>query len=633
MAGLKQRIASGAVQTGPDNMASADILKAISVRSHELVSEQFRVFNEEIVPALSADGIQLLPRTEWTDRQREWLRAHVNNVMPILSPAVLDPAHPFPRILNKGLNFIVSLKGTDAFGRKGGMAIVQAPRSVPRVIKLPQAETGSGPFDFVFLSSVIHEFIGDLFPRMEVVGCYQFRVTRNSELYLDEEEVADLRRALEGELLSRRYGEAVRLEVADKCSNEMISFLLDKFDLAEDDLFQVEGPVNLHRLMAVYDLLHRPDLKYKTFTPKIPKKIVRQRTMFDRIRKKDILLHHPFESFAPVIDFISEAARDPEVLAIKQTLYRTGPDSAIVDALVLAAGTGKEVTVVIELKARFDEEANIALSTRLEEAGCHITYGVVGYKTHAKMILIVRREKGGIRNYVHLGTGNYHARTSRLYTDYSFFTYNSEITDDVHRLFLQLTSLGKVGKFKKIFDAPFSLHDALLTKIERERHHAEKGHPARIIVKLNHLTETGIIQALYRASNAGVKIDLIVRSTCSLRPGVTGVSENITVRSIVGRFLEHTRVLYFHNNGKYEVYCGSADWMIRNFFRRVEICFPVEKPELRRRIIEDLEYYLKDNTQAWILHSDGTYQKLEPGQEKPFSAQTTLLEKYSRKPG
>ncbi|MGO9612353.1 MAG: polyphosphate kinase 1 [Dissulfurispiraceae bacterium] len=633
VAGLKQKIASGSVQKGPDNIAPADIMKEIAVRSHALVAEQFRVFNEELVPALSRNGIQLLARTDWSTKQREWLRAHVNHVMPVLSPVGLDPAHPFPRILNKGLNFIVALKGKDAFGRKGGMAVVQAPRSLPRVIKLPQNETGSGPSDFVFLSSVIHEFIGDLFPGMEVVGCYQFRVTRNSELYLDEEEIADLRRALEGELLSRRYGDAVRLEVADNCSPDMISFLLNKFALTEDDLFQVEGPVNLHRLMAVYDLLDRPDLKYQTFTPKIPRKMARQINMFERIREKDILLHHPFESFVPVIDFVAEAGRDPEVLAIKQTLYRTGPDSAIVDALVAAARAGKEVTVVIELKARFDEEANIALSNRLEDAGAHITYGVVGYKTHAKMILVVRREEGEIRNYVHLGTGNYHARTSRLYTDYSFFTCNREITEDVHHLFLQLTGLGKVGKLKKLFDAPFTLHDALLSKIERETLHAAKGQPARIIAKLNHLTEPGIIQALYRASRAGVQVQLIIRSTCSLRPGIPEISENITVRSVVGRFLEHTRVLYFYNSGKPEVFCCSADWMVRNFFRRVETCFPVEQPQLRQRLIEDLEYYLKDNSQAWILQSDGTYRKLAPGAEEPFSAQNALLERYSRSAG
>lgn len=633
VAGLKQKIASGSVQTGPDNMAPADITRAIAVRSHALVAEQFRVFNEVLTPALSGEGIRFLPRTEWTVRQREWLRAHVNHVMPILSPVGLDPAHPFPRILNKGLTFIVALKGKDAFGRRGSMAVVQAPRSLPRVIKLLQNETGSGPSDFVFLSSVIHEFIGDLFPQMEVVGCYQFRVTRNSELYLDEEEVADLRRALEGELLSRRYGDAVRLEVADNCPNDIISFLLDKFALSGEDLFRVDGPVNLHRLMAVYDLLDRPDLKYQTFTPKIPRKIARKINMFERIREKDILLHHPFESFVPVIDFVSEAARDPEVLAIKQTLYRTGPDSAIVDALVAAARAGKEVTVVIELKARFDEEANIALSNRLEDAGAHIIYGVVGYKTHAKMILVVRREEGDIRKYAHLGTGNYHARTSRLYTDYSFFTCDREITEDVHHLFLQLTSLGRVGKLKKLFDAPFSLHDALQAKIERETLHASKGQPARIIAKLNHLTEPVIIQALYRASAAGVKVQLIVRSTCSLRPGIPGVSDNIEVRSVVGRFLEHTRVLYFDNGGKPEVYCSSADWMVRNFFRRVETCFPIERPELRRKVIEDLEYYLKDNSQAWILHSDGTYSKLSPGASEPFAAQAALLEKYSRPTG
>lgn len=630
VAGLKQKIVSGSVQTGPDNIAPTDVIKGIAVRSHELVAEQFRVFKEILVPALAQEGIRFLHRPEWTPTQREWLHAHIKNVLPILSPFGLDPAHPFPRILNKGLNFIVALKGKDAFGRSGGMAVVQAPRSLPRIIRLPQKETGSGPYDFAFLSSVIHEFIGDLFPHMEVVGCHQFRVTRNSELYLDEEEIADLRRALEGELLARRYGDAVRLEVSDKCSADMISFLLEKFALKEDDLFQVDGPVNLHRLMAVYDLVDRPDLKYQTFTPKIPRKITRKSSMFEQIRAKDILLYHPFESFLPVIDFLAQAARDPDVLAIKQTLYRTGPDSAIVDALVAAARAGKEVTVVIELKARFDEEANIALSNRLEDAGAHITYGVVGYKTHAKMILVSRQEEGTIRNYVHLGTGNYHARTSRLYTDYSFFTCDRDITEDVHHLFLQLTSLGKVGKLKKLFDAPFSLHDGLLSKIDRETQHAANGHPARIIIKLNHLTEPVIIQALYQASKAGVRIHLIVRSTCSLKPGLPGISDNIEVRSIIGRFLEHTRVIYFHNGGKPEVYCSSSDWMVRNFFRRVETCFPIERPELKQRLIDDLEYYLKDNCQAWSLQSDGTYKKVEPGEATPFSAQAALLEKYSR---
>jgi len=458
-------------------------------------------------------------------------------------------------------------------------------------------------------------------------------VTRNSELFVDEEEVDDLRRAVEGELLARRYGDAVRLEVADNCPSDMAAYLLNKSDLGPDDLYRVNGPVNLLRLLAVPELVDRPDLKYPAFTPGLPARLVRSKDIFETLRGGDILLHHPFESFAPVVDFVRQAAADPKVLAIKQTLYRTGRESAIVDALIQAARTGKEVTVVIELRARFDEEANINLSAALEEAGAHVVYGIVGYKTHAKMILVVRRERTRLRHYVHLGTGNYHDRTARVYTDFGLLTCDDAIGNDVHKLFLQLTSLGRVSKLQKLLQSPFTLHKELLQKIEREAEHARRGKPARLTAKMNALVEPNIIQALYRAAQAGVKIDLIVRGICCLRPGVPGLSDNIRVRSIIGRFLEHTRVFCFHNDGKDEVYCASADWMDRNFFRRVEVVFPIEDKALRGRVLKEaLGRYLADNTQAWELQPDGSYTRLTSDGAEPVSAQATLLKELAQAP-
>jgi len=630
VAGLIQKAEMASTQAGPDNMSPQETLRAISTRAHTLVKEQYRILNEALIPQLAEEGIRFIRRGQWSRRQDAWLRRFFReSLLPVISPLGLDSAHPFPRILNKSLNFIVSLKGKDAFGRTGGMAVVQAPRALPRVIQLPPEETGSGPYDFVFLSSVIHAYVDELFPGMNVTGCYQFRVTRNSDLYVDPEEVDDLLRAVEGELPQRRYGEAVRLEVADNCPEEMVDFLLKTFGLERDALYQVNGPVNLNRLMQVYDLVDRPDLKFPAFTPAIPD-VLRGQAVTDALAKQDILLHHPFESFVPVVDFLRQAAADPKVLAIKQTLYRTGPQSAIVDALVAAARAGKEVTVVVELRARFDEEANIALANRLQEAGAHVVYGIVGYKTHAKMMLVVRREGRRLRHYVHLGTGNYHARTARLYTDYGLLTCDPAIGEDVHRIFLQLTSLGKVSHLNKLLQSPFTLHKGLIQRIERERSNHLAGKPARIVAKVNALTEPQIIQALYRASQAGVPIDLVVRGMCALRPGVEGVSETIQVRSIVGRFLEHTRVYYFENGGKPEVFCASADWMERNLFHRVETAFPIENKRLKQRVIDDLHSYLRDNTQAWLLQSDGSYRRLTPAEgETPFSAQRSLLERYA----
>lgn len=627
VAGLKQALEMGSVQAGPDNRTPQEVLREISTRTHELVDEQYAILNDALTPALAQAGIRFLRRGEWTERQQSWIREYFeDSLLPVLSPLGLDPAHPFPQVLNKSLNFIVSLEGKDAFGRNSGMAVVQAPRALPRLIRLPADMDGNGPYDFVFLSSIIHAHVNDLFPGMNATGCYQFRVTRNSDLYVDEEEVDDLLRAMEGELPSRRYGDAVRLEVAANCPEPMADYLLEEFELGREDLYQVNGPVNLNRLLAVYDLVDRPDLKYPAFTPGLPSELGHAGDMFKALRRQDILLHHPFESFAPVIEFLRQAAQDPDVLAIKQTLYRTGPDSVLVDHLVAAARAGKEVTVVVELRARFDEEANIKLANRLQEAGAHVVYGVVGHKTHAKMLLVVRREGRHLQHYVHLGTGNYHSRTARLYTDYGLFTASAAMGEDVHRVFLQLTSLGKVSQLTRLLESPFTLHEGMLAKIAREAGHAEAGQRAHIIVKVNALVEARAIQALYAASRAGVEVDLIVRGMCSLRPGVPGISENIRVRSVIGRFLEHTRVFYFANAGDPELYCSSADWMERNFFRRVETAFPVDQPELRHRVLEDLECYLRDNTQAWWLNADGTYTRLRPAEgEAPCSAQIELL--------
>ncbi len=634
VAGLQQMAELNPMQRGADGMTPGETLAAISKRTHELVEEQYRVFNEEVIPALEQERIRFLRRSEWTPDQDAWLKTYFQNeLMPVLSPIGLDPAHPFPRILNKSLNFIVQLSGKDAFGRNTGFAIVQAPRALPRLIQIPSDVAGTGPHDFVFLSSVIHAYVDDLFPGMEARGCYQFRLTRNSDLLVDEEEVKDLMEALEGELSQRQWGDIVRLEVAHNCPEGLWQYLMDVAQLTPADVYQVNGPVNLHRLMAIPDMVDRPELKYAPYTPRVPKALSGT-DVFAAIRERDHLLHHPYDSFMPVVDFLRHAARDPKVLAIKQTLYRTGDKSAVVEALIEAARNGKEVTVVVELRARFDEEANIDLAEQLQDVGAHVVYGVVGYKTHAKMSLVVRREDtappapgaaagAGLRHYAHLGTGNYHPRTARLYTDYGLFTADPQICKDVHAVFLQLTSLGKVTKLHRLLQSPFTLAKAMHAKIEREIAHAKAGKPARIIAKMNALVEPEIIQALYRASQAGVRVDLIIRGMCCLRPGVPGLSEQIHVRSIVGRFLEHHRVNYFENGGDPELYLSSADWMERNLFRRVEVAFPVLDKKLRERVMAHLDAYLADTAQSWVLQPDGSYQRPASagGDRKPVQLQ------------
>ncbi len=632
VAGVKQQVKYGSVQTGSDNLSPQEVLNKISETAHELVIEQYRVMNESLTPALEKEGIRIIRRSDWKPAMARWIKRYfANNVLPVLSPIGLDPAHPFPRVLNKNLYFIISLEGKDAFGRESRLAIVQAPRSLPRVVHIPPDQAKS-KYSFALLSSIIHAHVGDLFPGMTTTGCYQFKVTRDSDLFVDNEEVDDLLRALEGELPSRRFSDAVRLEVADNCPEELSSFLLEKFNLSEDELYQVKGPVNLSRLISVVDLVDRPDLIYRGFIPDLPQRLLKATSIFDTLRNGDILLHHPFQSFAPVIDFLRQAVADPNVLSIKQTLYRTGNDSAVVDALMAAARLGKEVTVVIELRARFDEEANIELASDLQDAGAHVVYGVVGFKTHAKMILVVRREGRSLRRYVHLGTGNYHARTARIYTDFGLLTCDKAVGEDVNKLFHQLTGLGRAGKLKKLLQSPFTLHKTLLAYIETEIELANAGKEARIIAKMNALVDADIIQALYRASCAGVKVDLIVRGICCIRPGIKGVSENIRVRSIIGRFLEHTRIFYFCNDGEELVYCSSADWMPRNLHHRVEACFPIEEKRPRDRIMKlGLLNYLSDNTQAWVLSSDGSYKRVKPGNQKPKCAQDLLLEHYTEK--
>lgn len=630
VASLKQRQELGSLTGGPDGMTVPEQLAAIHGRAAALVKDQYELLHQLVFPDLASQGIQFVNAKTLTAAQRKWVGDYfAKEVEPVLTPLGLDPARPFPRIQNKSLNFIVRLSGKDAFGRDAELAVVQVPRSLPRIIRLPPTTGEPGKTYFVFLSAVISTFIAQLFSGMKVEGAWQFRVTRNSDLFVDDEEVDNLLRAIEGELAQRRYGAAVRLETSFDCPEDITSFLLRHFALKRDDLYQVNGPVNLNRLMAIYDLVDRPDLKFPTFTPCIPKRLVAKEDIFAVMRESEILLHHPFEAFAPVIDFLRQAAADPDVLAIKQTLYRTGPQSPVVDALVDAARAGKEVTVIIELMARFDEAANIQLATRLQEAGAHVMYGVVGYKTHAKLIMVVRRERGKLRRYCHCGTGNYHPNTARVYTDYGLFTCDEAVGEDLHELFLQLTSPTRVATMQKILQSPFTLHEGLLEKTRREMAFAREGKPARIIAKMNALIEPQIIQTLYSAAMAGVKIDLIVRGICALRPGMPGISENITVRSVIGRFLEHSRVYYFHNDGSPEIFCASADWMERNFFRRIEVCFPIERKQHRDRIVEDLQTYLADNEQAWVLRPDGKYERASANGAPAVTAQQVLLQRYS----
>ncbi len=631
VAGVKEQLKLNSVAITSDGLTARAAYGLISDAAHALVEEQYALLNDEILPKLAAEGIQFIRRSHWTDAQREWIKDYfLREVMPVLTPIGLDPSHPFPRVLNKSLNFAIELEGKDAFGRSSGAAIVQAPRVLPRVIRLPQ-ELCDCEYGFVFLSSVLHAFVGELFSGMNVLGCYQFRVTRNSDLFVDEEEVKNLRAKIQGELPQRHFGDGVRLEVADNCSEVMADFLLSQFNLGDTDLYRVAGPVNLVRLMQVPDWVLRNDLKFQPFQPGTPKALQKSHHIFDAIRASDILLHHPYQSFAPVIELLDQAATDAQVVAIKMTVYRTGTDSVLMQSLLRAAQNGKEVTVVVELMARFDEEANIGWATKLEEVGAHVVYGVVGYKTHCKMLMIVRREEGKsgslLRRYVHLGTGNYHPKTARLYSDFGLLTCNEEMGTDVNEVFKQLTGLGHAQSLKHLWQAPFSLHPNMISAIRDEAAAARAGKRSRIIAKMNSLLEPETIIALYEASQAGVKIDLIVRGVCALRPGIEGLSENIRVRSIIGRLLEHHRVFYFYAGGDEKVYLSSADWMERNFFRRIELAFPILDKKLKRRVIvEGLQVYLTDNLQSWDMDSNGHYHPRRGSRSKPRCAQSELIE-------
>ena len=627
VAELKERIKLGD-EVGREGEKNASALfAAVADETHAIVDEQYRLLNQELLPALASAKVRFLQEKDWSREQRKWLQDYFQReMMPLLTPIGLDPAHPFPRVLNKSLNIAVALEGQDAFGRSSGTAIVQAPRLLPRVIRLPEKIAGR-TFHFVLLTSVLQAFLGTLFQGMTVLGAYPFRVTRNSDLFLDDEEIKNLRTAVQGELPQRHFGDTVRLEITSGCPRDMEDFLLQQFDLTDHDLYRVDGPVNLVRLMQIPDMIELPKLKYPPFLPCLPKALQKSGDLFEKIRKGDILLHHPYQSFNPVIELLEQAATDPNVVAIKQTVYRTGTDSVLMKYLIEAAQRGKEVTVVVELLARFDEEANLNWAAKLEEVGAHVVYGVVGYKTHAKMLLVVRREEGRLRRYAHLATGNYHPGTAKLYTDFGLLTANPAVCEDTNELFKQLTGLGHARKLTHLWVSPFTLHDRIVAAVRRESRNAKAGKPAHIIAKMNTLLEPRVIDALYAASGVGVKVDLLVRGVCALRPGIPGLSENIRVRSIIGRFLEHSRIFYFLNGGEENVYLSSADWMERNFFRRIELCVPVLDPKLKARVIrEGLRSGLADNQQAWEMDSEGAYHLRKASRGSiPMSTQAQLL--------
>ena len=603
VAGLKQQRQSNVSAPGPDAMSPGEQLAAISSRVRKMVDDKYRTWSEGLVPALEQNNIFFLQHDKLTSEEKRYYAKYFEkSVYPVLTPLAVDPVHPFPQLLNKSLNVAVELEGTSI---STNLALVQVPRILPRLLLYKAGE--KGVYRHIFIGNLIQAHVASLFHGVKVKGAYQFRVTRNSELYLDEEETDNLLKSIELELRKRSRGAAVRLEVQRDCPTHVAEQLLQTFGLSGDDLYQVDGPINFLRLMPVISEVDRPDLKFRPFVPAVVTAPADEEDIFSQIRRKAILVHHPYESFQTVLDFIEQAAEDPNVLAIKQTLYRTSGDSPIVASLAEAAQSGKQVTVVIELKARFDEAANIKWARLLQEAGAHVVYGIAGLITRAKLALVVRREEDGIRRYLHLGTGNYHPSTAKLYEDFGLLTCDPEITNDSAELFNWLTGVSVFPELKKIKAAPKSLHEFVLEMIQRETHHARNGRPAAIFVKVNALVDEEVIKAMYSASQAGVEIRLLVRGVCSLRPGVPGVSDSVIVRSIVGRFLEHSRVYRFENAGEPEIYLASADWTARNFFRRVEVCFPVEDAELRERVDQILETYWKDNVKARQQGTEPTY--------------------------
>ncbi|MCY4264723.1 MAG: polyphosphate kinase 1 [Gammaproteobacteria bacterium] len=630
VSGLKKQLDFGRQRPGPDGINPEQVLKRIHQEVREALNEQYRILNDELFPSLAQENIRFLHRSEWNASLIAWTRTYFHDeLLPVISPLGLDPAHPFPRLVNKSLNFILSLEGKDAFGRESGLAIVPAPRSLPRLIKVPKEILPKGD-NFIFLSSIIHAYVDEFFPGMKVTDCHQFRVTRNADLEMSTVEVEDVASALQGELHSRRFGAATKLEVTLGCPDKLADFLLERFNLSQSELFRLDGPVNLQRLTAMLSMVERPDLRFPKFSPGAPAVLGEDQDIFAAVEKEDQLLLHPYESFIPIIDWMRQAAKDPTVLSIKQTLYRTNESSELVEALAEAARNGKEVTVVIELRARFDEEENIQFASILQEAGAVVVYGVMGYKTHAKMLLFVRRVANRLKRYAHLGTGNYHRKNSQIYTDYSLLTANEVLCNDVHKVFQQITGMGNKIQPKLLIHAPFNLRKTTIRMIEAEAQAAKEGKPASIIAKMNGLTEPNVIKALYQASQAGVKIRLIVRGVCCLKPGISGVSDNIEVTSVVGRFLEHSRV-YFFENAEYQVYCSSADWMERNLRRRIEVSFPIIRKKLASRIIEELGAYLDDEVQSWAMQDDGSYLvKSISSCTKEVGVQSLLLKSLAR---
>lgn len=613
VAGVKQQIESEVVERTVDGRTATELFQAMTRRIHKMIDQQYRLWNSELVPELAKNGIRFLRSDELTAADTAFVETfYKEQARPVLTPLSIDPSHPFPQLLNKTLNMIVELEWTSRGETEQRLAVVQIPRVLPRLVRLPRRNRAR---DHAFLGDIIGSHLGDLFPGTKILGWWRFRVTRNGELYIDEEDTVNLLKAVENELHNRRKGDAVRLEIEKSCPPHIRVKLLEHLKLTEDDVYIVNGPINPAHLMSIYEGDHSPELRDPPFVAPIAPSVRGRDDLFAAIRERDVLLHHPYESFDTVVRFLQDAAADPNVLAIKQTLYRTGGDPRVVGALMDAVKRGKQVTAVVELKARFDEANNIQWSRKLEEAGVHVVYGLVGYKIHGKITLVVRRDPDGIRRYVHLSTGNYNASTARLYTDIGLFTAKPEFGEDATNLFNLLTGICQFQGMRKFLVAPFELHSQMLALVERETANARQGLPARIIAKMNSLVDEQMIAALYDASKAGVNIDLIVRGTCCLRPRVRGLSDNIRVISIVDRFLEHPRIFYFENACRPEVYMGSADWMPRNFFRRIEIVFPVEDGNLRERIISEiLALPLADTVKAKELRPDGTYTRVTPSE-------------------
>lgn len=625
VAGIKQQIENNTDEEPYDGMTPREVFRKIQTRVETMIQDQYALWNQDLRPSLETTGLVFKEINQLTPQQLSWSENYFHReVFPVLTPLAVDPSHPFPQLANKSHNIIVKLD-REKMGETESYAIVQIPRILTRLVPIPSEDD---KIHYLYLSHIVRHFIQHLFPEERIIECRSFRITRNSDLYIDEEESDNLLKHIEEELRKRNRGNAVRLELHETCPHDIEHFLTETFKITKDDVYRHSDPINFTHLMPLCNHENFPHLRDRPWIPITPPHLTSDHNLFEIIRAKDILLHHPYESFNVVVDFVEKAALDPQVLGIKMTLYRTSGDSPIIQALMRAALAGKQIAVLVELKARFDEENNILWAKQMEEAGIHVVYGVVGLKTHCKMLMVIRRDEDRIRHYVHLGTGNYHPKTARIYTDLSYFTVRPEIGQEVANIFNILTGMGRFQGVQNLLVAPFDLNKSFLKLIRQERDHAREGKPARIIAKMNSLVEPHIIQALYEASSAGVKIDLIVRGICCLRPGIPGASENIRVISIVGRFLEHSRIYYFENEGNPRVYLGSADWMARNLFKRVEVVFPIESPELKTRIFQEiLETLLKDCVKSRELQSNGLYKRLKPQEgQTPFQAQYTFRE-------